>query len=77
MGKKTYLKQAATELDLTEYQLRRMAKEHKIPFLKSGARYIFDLDLAKEYLRNEAMENAKPVETNNNQQYGTLRRING
>lgn len=76
MGKKAYLKQAAEELDLTEYQLRRMAKEHKIPFLMSGIRYIFDVDLCQEHLRKEALENAKPVEVNNNE-YGVLRRING
>lgn len=62
MGKKCYLKQAAAELDLTEYQLRRMAKEHKVPYLMSGTRYIFDVDLCQEHLRKEALENAKPGE---------------
>lgn len=76
MGKKRYLKQAAAELDLTLYQLRRFAKENKIPYLMSGNRYIFDIDLCKEFLKKEALENARPVEVEKNQ-YGVLRRING
>lgn len=73
MGRKAYIKQAAEETGLTEYQLRRMTKEGKVPFLLSGNRYIFDLDLLEEALRNEAMKNVKaeePVE-----QYGILRKI--
>lgn len=74
MGKKAYLKQAAEELDLTAYQLRRFAKESKIPYLLSGNRYIFDIDLCQEHLRKEAIENAKPVETDKNQN-GVLRKV--
>jgi hypothetical protein len=42
-GKKSLHEAGARELDLTEYQLRRMAKEKKIPFLMSGTRYIFEM----------------------------------
>lgn len=74
MAKKAYIKQAAEELGLTEYQLRRLAKEHKIPFLQSGNRYIFDIELCQEHLKNEAMANVKPVEEENNK-YGVLRKV--
>lgn len=74
MTKKAYLKEAAEELGFTYYQLRRMAKERKIPFLKSGNRYIFDIELCNEYLKNEAMENIKQVQAV--KQYGVLRKVN-
>lgn len=73
MGRKAYIKQAAEEIGLTEYQLRRMTKEGKVPFLLSGNRYIFDLDLLEEALRNEAMKNVKAEEPV--KQYGVLRKI--
>ncbi|URZ08942.1 MerR family transcriptional regulator [Clostridium felsineum] len=73
MSKKAYMKEAAEELGLTEYQLRRRAKEHSIPFLMSGKRYIFDVELCKEFLKNEALKNAKIIEPI--KQYGVIRRI--
>ncbi|WP_346877578.1 hypothetical protein [Clostridium sp. UBA5712] len=73
MGRKAYIKQAAEELCLTEYQLRRMAKEGKVPFLKSGVKYIFDIELCEEFLRNQALENTKQSEPL--KQYGVLRRV--
>ncbi|MTK11857.1 MAG: hypothetical protein F8N39_07160 [Clostridiaceae bacterium] len=74
MSKKAYLKEAAVELGLTDYQLRRMAKEHKIPFLKSGNRYVFDIDQCQEFLKNEAMQNVVNSDENV-KQYGTLRKV--
>lgn len=73
MGRKSYIKQAAEELGLTEYQLRRMAKEGKVPFLKSGVKYIFDIELCEEFLRNQALENTRQQEPV--KQYGVLRKI--
>lgn len=73
MGRKAYIKQAAEESGLTEYQLRRMAKEGKVPFLTSGSRYIFDLDLLDEALRNLALANVKQAEPI--KQYGVLRKV--
>jgi excisionase family DNA binding protein len=75
MGRKAYIKEAAQALDLTDYQLRRMAKEKKIPFLMSGTRYIFDIEQCEEFLKNEAMRNVMTEE--NVKQYGVLRRIDG
>jgi excisionase family DNA binding protein len=73
MGKKAYIKQAAAELGLTEYQLRRMAKEGKLPFLKSGVKYIFDIELCEEALKKQALENMKVEEPT--KQYGVLRKV--
>lgn len=73
MGRKAYIKQAAIELGLTEYQLRRMAKEGKVPFLKSGVKFIFDIELCEDALKKQALENMKieePVK-----QYGVLRKV--
>ncbi|WP_026883468.1 hypothetical protein [Clostridium akagii] len=75
MTKKAYMKQAAEELGLTEYQLRRMAKEHRIPYLMGGTRYVFDVELCKEFLRNEALNNAKQEQ--DVKKYGVLRKIEG
>lgn len=73
MTKRAYIKQAAEELGLTEYQLRRMAKEGKIPYLKSGVKYIFDIEQCVEFLKNEAMKNIRTAE--NASQYGVLRKV--
>lgn len=73
MSKKLYIKRAAEELGLTEYQLRRMAKEGKVPYLKSGVRYIFDVSQCEEYLKKEAIGNIKQPDTG--EQYGVLRKI--
>lgn len=73
MTKKAYIKQAAEELGLTEYQLRRMAKEHKVPYLMSGTRYIFDIELCQEFLREQALKNAKQEEVK--REYGKLRKV--
>lgn len=73
MGRKAYIKQTAVELGLTEYQLRRMAKEGKLPFLKSGVKFIFDIELCEEALKKQALENMRieePVK-----QYGVLRKV--
>lgn len=73
MGKKAYIKQAAMSLGLTEYQLRRMAKEGNIPFLKSGVKYIFDIEQCEEFLKDKALENIKQVEPI--KEYGVLRKV--
>lgn len=73
MAKKAYMKEAAKELGLTQYQLRRMTKEGKMPYLTSGNRYIYDLELCKEFLKNEALKNTQSVEPA--KQYGVLRKI--
>lgn len=73
MGRKAYIKQAAVELGLTEYQLRRMAKEGKLPFLKSGVKFIFDIELCEEALKKQALENMRIEEPA--KQYDVLRKV--
>lgn len=73
MGRKAYIKQAAVELGLTEYQLRRMAKEGKLPFLKSGVKFIFDIELCEESLKNLALQNMRVEEPAKH--YGVLRKV--
>jgi hypothetical protein len=69
------IKELHDTIGLTEWDIRQRAKTGRIPCLKSGNRYIFDIDLVEEFLKNEAMNNVKQAETSYNK-YGTLRRIN-
>lgn len=73
MGRKAYIKQAAEFTGLSEWDLRQRAKLGRIPVLKSGNRYVFDLDLVEEFLKNEAMSNVRPAEPD--KQYGVLRKV--
>lgn len=75
MGKKAYLKETAEILSVAPYYLRQRAMTNTIPFLKSGNRYIFDIELCQEFLKNEALANVHPADDDNNQ-YGKLRRVN-
>lgn len=75
MGRKGNLCTTAAALGLSEYAVKRMAKDGKIPYLKSGVKYIFDIEQCEEYLKNEAVENMKQPEPV--KQYGVLRRIEG
>lgn len=73
MGKKAYMKEAADVVGLTYYQLSRLAKEGKVPFVFSGNRRIFDIHLLEECLMDLAKANIKPIEES--KQYGILRRV--
>lgn len=74
MGRKMLIKEAAKATGLSEWDLRQRARTGRIPVLKSGNRYIFDLELVEEYLRNEALANVKPLEEPM-KQYGVLRKV--
>lgn len=73
MGRKMLLKAAAEELGISAYFLRLEAKSGRIPCIKSGNRYIFDLELCEEFLRNKALQNVAVVEDQT--QIGKLRKI--
>jgi hypothetical protein len=75
MAKMAYKKKAAEIAGLSEYQLWRMTKEGKVPYIMSGNRFIYNIELLQESLRNLALANMKPMEEEN-KQYGVLRRIN-
>lgn len=75
MGKKMLIKALHEATGLSEWDIRQRAKSGRIPAIKSGNRWIFDIDLVNEYLKNEAMSNVRPEEPV--KQYGVLRRISG
>ena len=74
MGKRMLLNPAAETLGVTPHFLRTEAKAGRIPFLKSGNRYIFDVEQVEEFLHNKAMENMKPIDPKISQ-YGVLRKV--
>ncbi|MDF2892069.1 MAG: hypothetical protein K0R80_2436 [Clostridia bacterium] len=76
MPKRLLLAPAAEYLGVSQHYLRVEAKAGRIPCLKSGNRYIFDVLQVEEYLRQKAMENLKN-EPEDIQEYGKLRRIGG
>lgn len=74
MGKKMLIKELHEETGLSEWNIRQRAKSGRIPAIKSGNRWIFDIDLVNEYLKNEAMSNIRPTEPV--KPYGALRKVN-
>jgi len=74
MGKRMLLNPAAEVLGVTPYFLRVEAKAGRIPYLKSGNRYIFDIEQVEDFLKNKALQNMS-TENENTAGYGTLRKI--
>lgn len=70
------IKDTAKALCVSEYFLRREAKAGRIPVWKSGKKYIFDVELVRQFLRDKCMENIKPEENGCPSQSGTLRKVN-
>ncbi len=59
MAKKILLKAAAKELGVSEYFLRTEVRAGRLPFIKTGNRYLFDLELLNVYLNRKAIQNMK------------------
>lgn len=59
MDRPLTIKAAASMLGLSEYALRKGAKEGSIPSLKIGGRYLFYTDQIFELLRAQAQSNVK------------------
>ncbi|MEQ8197519.1 MAG: helix-turn-helix domain-containing protein [Clostridiaceae bacterium] len=74
MGKKALLREASEITGMSKWFLRQGARNGTIPCIKSGNRYVFDLELLDEYLKNMAIENTKPKEENV-KKYGSLRKV--
>lgn len=77
MAKMALLKQAANETGLSEWELSTGARSGKYPAMRVGStrgRWIFDLDLLKERIR-ELMEQNLKQDSSNASQYGKLRKI--
>jgi len=64
-----YLKAADPDTCLTPYSLRRMVKQGDIPAIKSGKKYLLNLDLLDVFFNKE-------IQPPNNFQAGSIRRIN-
>ncbi len=59
MEKRLLLKPAAKVLGLSENYLRTEARACRIPFIKVGNRYLFDINQVEEFLKNKALESMK------------------
>jgi len=76
MGKKALLREASEVTGMSQWFLRQGARNGTIPCIKTGNRYVFDIELLEEYLKNLANENLRVKEKNVNK-YGSLRKVGG
>jgi len=73
MGRKALLNEAAKAVGLSRNALYTMAREGKVPYIRIGGsrgRYIFDIELLEQSLREMALQNVRQPEQ---QGYGKLR----
>lgn len=59
MDRPLTIKAAASTLGLSEYALRKAAKDGSIPCLKIGGKYLFYMDQVLDYLRKRAQSNIR------------------
>jgi hypothetical protein len=77
MARKALLTEAAGKVGLTKNALYTLARAGKVPHLRIGGkrgRYVFDLQLLEEALREMALANVKQSE---NEAVGKIRAIRG
>jgi excisionase family DNA binding protein len=74
MAKRLLLNPAAEALGVTPHFLRTEAKAERIPHIRCGNRYLFDVDQVEEFLKQRAIANVK-IEPYVNASYGVLRKI--
>jgi hypothetical protein len=77
MARKALLTEAAAAVGLTKNALYSLARAGKVPHLRIGGkrgRYVFDLQLLEEALREMALANVKQSE---NEAVGKIRAIRG
>lgn len=55
MAQRLLLKAAAKELQLSEHFLRSEARAGRMPHIKVGNRYVFDIEIVNEHLKTKAM----------------------
>ena len=81
MARRVNVKEASHETGLSEYALRRGAMEGRYPHIRIGTpgmrqRLKFDIELLEEYLKQEAIDNAKvKTVTQEKIYYGKLRKV--
>lgn len=62
MGRKALLKDAAQAVGLTKNALYQLARAGKVPCIRIGGsrgRYVFDIELLEEWLKNMAVQNVR------------------
>lgn len=65
-----FFKEQDPETSITEYYLRQLVKQKKIPVFLAGKKQLINLDKLLEYLNHEQQE--KPTHDND---YGKIRRV--
>jgi excisionase family DNA binding protein len=78
MGRRVGIKEAAAITGLSEYTLRSGIKQNRFPHIRTGlgsGKFLLDIELMEEYLRQEAKDNTMPAAQSNVIHYGQLRRI--
>lgn len=80
MARIALLKQAASEVNLSEWELYNGAKSGKYPAMRAGGergRWIFDLDLLEARIKELMEQNMKQEPVQKTAEYGKLRKIKG
>ncbi len=77
MARRATLVEAAERLGLSRHYLYTEARAGKIPCLKAGSRYVFDVEQVDEFLKKKCMEQIRKADSESTEQYGRIRKING
>lgn len=64
-----YFKSEDPETSISEYYIRILAKQNKVPVFRTGVKQLINLDKLIEYLNGELVENEPTKE------YGKIRRV--
>ena len=77
MAKRAALVEAAKRLGLSRHYLYTEARAGRIPHLKAGTKYVFDVDQVDEFLKRKCMERVREADSESAEQYGRIRKIMG
>lgn len=67
-----YFKEADPESGISEYYIRMLAKQNKVPVFLAGRKQLINLDKLIDYLNGEGVEEEPVIK-----EYGTIRRVEG
>ena len=70
------IKQASKIIGLAEYHVRQLVKQSKVKFVRTGKKYLINLDSLIEYLNKGETTSEKQNETERSNYYGTKRLTN-
>lgn len=65
------IKQASKIIGLAEYHVRQLVKQSKVKFVRTGKKYLINLDSLIEYLNKGETTSEKQNETERSNYYGT------